>query len=195
SYSPSDAGNVDIVWSSSDESVAVVDQNGHVSAVGKGSAVIKASTLDGKVFGSCEVTVQQPVTSISVNPVAAGMWIGDSNVFTVTLRPADANNLNYSATVTGDNDVVSISKSGDKVTVKALKVGKAKIQFVPELTLSSGMKAECEISVRAHVSSVAVVGGDHSVEVPRPLPSSSSASWPCSSAGSCRRSCWPLPST
>ncbi len=56
--SPSDATNSSIVWTSSDESVAKVDQNGNVTAVKEGSATITAKTNDGGYTASCAVTVE-----------------------------------------------------------------------------------------------------------------------------------------
>ncbi|MBR2093616.1 MAG: Ig domain-containing protein, partial [Candidatus Methanomethylophilaceae archaeon] len=55
--SPSDATDSSIVWTSSDESVAKVDQNGNVTAVKEGSATITAKTNDGGYTASCAVTV------------------------------------------------------------------------------------------------------------------------------------------
>lgn len=55
---PTNADNKEIAWSSSDEKVAVVDQNGKVTAVGKGSTVISAATKDGSdLTKTCNVTV------------------------------------------------------------------------------------------------------------------------------------------
>ena len=55
---PTNADNKEITWSSSDEKVAVVDKNGKVTAVGKGSAVISATTKDGSnITRTCNVTV------------------------------------------------------------------------------------------------------------------------------------------
>ena len=53
---PEDATDKSIVWASSDESVAIVDNAGKVSALRKGSAVIKAST--GGFSASCTLTVK-----------------------------------------------------------------------------------------------------------------------------------------
>lgn len=48
----------DVVWSSSDEAVATVDQNGLVTAVGEGSAVITvAAATDETRFDSCTIEV------------------------------------------------------------------------------------------------------------------------------------------
>lgn len=70
--SPSDASNPAVTWVSSDPEVATV-QNGLVTAVGKGSAVITATA--GEKSASCAVTVTQPGNggedmddSINVNP-------------------------------------------------------------------------------------------------------------------------------
>ena len=55
---PSNADNKNVEWSSSDEKVATVDQNGLVTAVGKGSATVTAAAADGSgVKGTCTVTV------------------------------------------------------------------------------------------------------------------------------------------
>ena len=54
---PSDAANKSIVWSSSNESVATVDQNGKVEAVGQGTVSIKAMNDDSGVYGEQVITV------------------------------------------------------------------------------------------------------------------------------------------
>ena len=54
---PYDATNKEVVWSSSNESVAVVDSNGNVTAIGKGKATITVTTVDGGYTDSCEVNV------------------------------------------------------------------------------------------------------------------------------------------
>ena len=54
---PSDAADKSIVWSSSNESVATVDQNGKVEAVGQGTVSIKAMNDDSGVYGEQVITV------------------------------------------------------------------------------------------------------------------------------------------
>lgn len=60
---PTDATNQNIIWASSDNSVAVVD-NGDVTAFSEGSAIITATTEDGSFTASCTVNVT-PLTPLS----------------------------------------------------------------------------------------------------------------------------------
>lgn len=55
---PEDASDKTLTWSSSDENVATVDENGKVTAVKAGNAVITA-TASNNVSGSCKLTVAE----------------------------------------------------------------------------------------------------------------------------------------
>ena len=57
---PSDATNRAVTWTSSDSTVATVDQNGLVTALARGTAVITATAADGSgASASCTVTVSR----------------------------------------------------------------------------------------------------------------------------------------
>ena len=55
--SPSNASNKNVTYVSSDKSVATVDQNGKITAVGVGTATISAISVSGAKTATCEVTV------------------------------------------------------------------------------------------------------------------------------------------
>ena len=55
---PENATNKELVWSSSDESIAVVDASGKVTALRAGTATVIVLTADGAKSASCEVTVE-----------------------------------------------------------------------------------------------------------------------------------------
>ena len=60
---PDNASDKGVIWTSSDESVATVDQNGKVTAKAKGTATIKVTAKDGSgVFAECSVSVYRKDT-------------------------------------------------------------------------------------------------------------------------------------
>ena len=65
--SPQVATNSLVTWASSDTSVATVDSDGVVTAMGVGSTIITVTTVDGNKTATCNVTVSVNVTSIGDN--------------------------------------------------------------------------------------------------------------------------------
>ena len=66
---PDDAANKTVRWSSSDETVATVDDTGKVTGVAMGAATITASATDGSgVSATCAVTVPEaPVNALTMS--------------------------------------------------------------------------------------------------------------------------------
>lgn len=64
---PADAVNQQVKWASSNESVCIV-ANGNVVAVGYGTSIVIATTVDGSYMATCKVTVAHPfeITTQSV---------------------------------------------------------------------------------------------------------------------------------
>ena len=60
SISPSDSYNKEVYWSSSNNSVVTVNNNGTIKAISKGNAVITVKTEDGGYIATCSVTVTEP---------------------------------------------------------------------------------------------------------------------------------------
>lgn len=69
---PENATIKDVKWSSSNTNVAVVDNNGVVTPVGQGTALISAVTLDGGFTSACTVTVWGSEVSFTTSKIAAG---------------------------------------------------------------------------------------------------------------------------
>ena len=60
---PADAMNKNVIWTSTDANVATVNGSGEVTAVGKGTCTIKAtSETNANVYGSCSVIIKDEMT-------------------------------------------------------------------------------------------------------------------------------------
>ena len=60
---PADAMNKNVIWTSTDANVAIVNESGEVTAVGKGTCTIKAtSETNANVYGSCSVIIKDEMT-------------------------------------------------------------------------------------------------------------------------------------
>lgn len=62
-------------WKSSNENVATVDKNGNIKTTGKGTAVITATTTDGKYSADCTVNVKySPIQIIIIYVLFGFLW-------------------------------------------------------------------------------------------------------------------------
>jgi hypothetical protein len=65
--SPDDATDKSVIWSTSNPAVATVSNQGEVTAVAAGEAIITVSTPDGSIQASCKVTVLSNAESASIS--------------------------------------------------------------------------------------------------------------------------------
>lgn len=131
---PDNATEKTVQWSSSDNAVATVDQDGTVTATGGGKATISASA--GGVTASCTVDVYVPVTSIRLSANLLTLAKGSFAVLTATVSPEDA--MDKIVQWSSDNPSVATVDQNGKVT--AVDVGKAKIT-----ASAGGLSASCSI--------------------------------------------------
>ena len=83
---PADATVPDVLWSSSDEKVATVDQSGKVTAVAPGEAVITAASKDdSSKKATCTVTVQ--AKDFSIDPTSKTLYVGESFTIGYKVKP------------------------------------------------------------------------------------------------------------
>jgi tetratricopeptide (TPR) repeat protein len=81
--SPANIRNIQTLWSSTDNSVATVNDNGRITAQGVGTTEINLTTSDGIILATCEVIVFRPPTPISelfFDSSATNVSWGSSNV-------------------------------------------------------------------------------------------------------------------
>lgn len=146
SVNPTYALDKSIIWTSSDESVATVDQTGKVTAVSKGTTTIKATANYGSgVSGACEVEVQQYVTSISLDKTSLTLIEGESSTISVSsVLPYDANDKSV-VWSSSDEAIATVDQIG---TITGVSKGTATITATA--ADGSGKYASCIIKVRRY---------------------------------------------
>ncbi len=140
---PGNATDKSVEWSSSNPAVATVDQNGLVTAVAVGEAVITVKTVDGGKTATCAVTVTElvvPVTGVNIEPIEATVIVGNKVTLTATVMPDNATDKTVTWT-SSDASVASVDKNG---VVTANAVGTATITVK---TVDGDFSAECKITV------------------------------------------------
>jgi len=146
--SPSNAGNRDVTWSSSNEAVATVDNYGKVKGVGPGSATITVKTAEGGKTATCKVTVTGSavsVTGVSLDKTSLEIIAGQSAVLTATVKPSSASNktVKWSSSDTKVAEVITgTSVAGGVVTAKSQ--GRV---TVTATTVDGNKKATCKVLV------------------------------------------------
>lgn len=113
---PSDAFDKRLKWSSDNEEVATVDENGEVYAHKSGTATITVTTYDGSVSNSCEIIVAKPVAGVSIEPAEVELTeLGKTAQLTAKIQPEDATNKNVTWKSSNES-VCIISNNGELLT-------------------------------------------------------------------------------
>ena len=140
---PEDADNRTVSWTSDNEEVATVDENGLVTAVSAGEANITATAVDGSgVTATCKVTVTPKlVTSVILDESELTIEKNFTEQLTATVAPDDADNL--SLTWTSDNEEVATVDENGLVTA----VGEGTATITATANDGSGVSASCVVTV------------------------------------------------
>ena len=143
SVSPLNAQNPEVTWKSTNAKVAKVSRTGVVTAVGKGTCKITATTANGK-SALCEVTVRQPVTSVTLSKTQITLKRGQAAALKVTVLPNTADNkaLTWSS---GNSSIATVDAAG---IVRASRNKKGKVTITAIAKDGSGQGASCIVTVR-----------------------------------------------
>lgn len=141
---PEDASDKGLVWSSSDESVATVDDDGNVKALAVGEAVILATAADGSgISATCSVSVAAkviPVESITISKETAVLKVGECVSLTATVLPDNATDKK----VIWSSDNPSVATVDAEGNVTAISIGTANVTV-----MSGDCSANCAVNVIA----------------------------------------------
>ena len=118
------AEKLTLAWTSSDESVATVDETGTVTAVAAGEAEITAAVKDTEMQDVCVITVKVSAKELKV-PDTLEVKLNDTNEAAIEAKcePKDASNISFNF-ASSDEEVATVDKDGK---VKVLKAGECDI--------------------------------------------------------------------
>lgn len=145
-YLPSDSTDSVRGWSSSDASIAYVDDRNVLHAAGVGKAYVNAVTMDG-VNAAMEVIVEKAPSELQLSPARATVERGEEmDLQLMYINAAGQVERDMKHLVnweSGDPDVAVVDQNGH---VKALRGGMARIT-----ASSDGYTAECQLRVAVTV--------------------------------------------
>ena len=155
---PENATNKIITWASSNTAVATVSSEGIVTAKNLGTTIITAKTYNDK-SATCEITVEQAVTSITLSEAIVSLWVGNTKALTATVTPTTASNpaVNWSSS---NNNVATVSSQG-VITAK----GKGTCTITCTAADGYGTKSTCEVTVKEPVTSIVLSDVSNSIWV------------------------------
>ena len=148
-YTPTDTTQKNVKWSSSDESIAKISQDGTITALTRGKTTITATTENGTT-ASCDVTVTREIGSVILDKSSISLDKGESTKITATI-PTDTDGDKTISWTTSDSSVATVSNDG---TVTAVNRGEAIITA----TTANGKKAICAVNVSVKLKSIAFEG-------------------------------------
>lgn len=139
---PENALNKKVNWSSTNDTVARVDENGLVTILSAGTAsIIATSDDDSTVREVCNLSIKIPIATITIDEKEATMLVGQIKRISYLVLPQEATNSKVAWTST--NKAVADVDATGKITAKA--VGTAVIILS---SIDGGQSVYCTITVR-----------------------------------------------
>lgn len=136
---PDDIADKSVTWSSSNERVASVSQEGVVLGTFIGTTTISATSKVGGVVGTYDITVYYPATSLTISGLGQ-VAVGSSTTLKVTMNPITSpsavtwTSLNPSIATVSDQGVVTGVSNGEAF-IRATSVDTPNVSNVKKVTV------------------------------------------------------------
>lgn len=159
---PAEAYDKALTWSSENEAVATVDQNGKVTTVGKGTTYIYAKCMNGTygtdgngtpAVGMIKIIVgAEDDIQLDITPTRSEVYPGENVQYTTTLTPEEA----YAGELTwsSDNSDVVIDSTGVAMVSKTAKAGLANITATMTFADGTTETAKALLYIKTDVNSL-----------------------------------------
>jgi len=141
---PENATNKNVTWTSSDNSVAQVDENGVVTGIAGGTCTITCTTANSGRTAKCTVTVLESATGVAFASDKISLYLGQTYYNKANVLPSTATNQNVSW-ATNNDLIVRVSQTGE---LTAVGEGTA---IVTVKTEDGGFIATCEVTVYSKI--------------------------------------------
>jgi uncharacterized protein YjdB/alpha-tubulin suppressor-like RCC1 family protein len=135
-----------VYWITSDSTIVSVDSNGLVKGIRIGTATITVYTVEGNFMSTCEVTVVNPVTGITL-PLTISFEKGYTYQIIASILPLDASNDSIIWTSSNTNTVV-IDNDGK---MEGINIGTS---IITATTVDGGFTATCYVTVEISVTGI-----------------------------------------
>ncbi|MCI8273576.1 MAG: hypothetical protein HFJ55_05800 [Clostridia bacterium] len=138
----------DIEWSSSNTTVATVDNQGNVTAKGNVGDTAKITVKIGNYSDECEVIIVSEVTGISADPIEVS--VGETKEIVVKTTPAqNVEDMTYSYS-SGDTSKVTVNTKGN---VKGVETTTSPVNVTITGTNSEGetFAGTCQVTVKVNI--------------------------------------------
>ncbi len=150
---PADVTNGDVTWSTSDATIATVDENGLVTALAVGNVTITATTADGtELTATCAITVNPILAeSIALDKTEATMNIGETLQLTATVLPENVTSDDLAwtssdeAIATVENGLVTAVAPGN-VTITATTTDGSELSATCAITVNPILATSIELN-------------------------------------------------
>ena len=148
---PTNAYNKKVLWSSSDEAVATVTDEGLVQAIAEGETDITAEAADGSgIKAVCHVKVekeQTPIVKIQFEESPVTIGIGETKTMKVVFNPENATNKQLTwtsakpsvVTVDQDGNIMGVSEGKSIVSAKTTDGSNLTINCIVTVTKTTGI--------------------------------------------------------
>lgn len=162
---PANADNKDVIWSSSNDEIASVDQSGKVKALKRGQVKIVATSKDdNSISDVCELTITQLATAIELNVHKARLAIGETIYLHAYVSPQDVNNDKVSWE-SSDYNVAQVFYYNGEVTAIDRYGYRGTVNIIAKTCDGSNLSDTCEITVWQPVTSVSLEKHECSMKV------------------------------
>ncbi len=155
-----DGVNKEVKWTSDDESVAIVNENGLVTFIKPGMVTIRVTTrgLNAENMNesdNCLFSIKQPVTGVTLNTETLSKEVGDTFTLYATISPEDASNKNIVWKIPADaQNVIKKVDNNNNTEANFEAIGSGKCTLVAESADDGSIEAQCIVTVTQPVTSI-----------------------------------------